>query len=228
MLESVLEIRGAATGLIDEPLALRARGDSVLRWRARLLDDDGRSWRAQAPRAEQLAGAWAPAKPGGGPVAALASLRPLRIDVRADTEAGAGASRTLERRLLADGVRVRRWRAPAPAATLLLPAAGTRGVVVIAGAAEQPAALLAGALLASRGVLTLVVADAATKQAVTLLGDVPAAAGPAPLVVDAAQVGVPPGVPALIPGDAASWDALLSRVGARPREAPEAEDRQRT
>jgi hypothetical protein len=204
----VLEIRGDATGLIDEPLALRVRGGVAVRWRARLLDDDGRSWRAQAHRAEDLAGAWAPAKGGGGPVAALASLRPVRIDVRAETAEGAAASRTLERRLVADGVKVRRWRAPAPAATLFLPAEPTRGVVVV-----EAEAILAAALLASRGVVALAVGEAVRGDALELLGGVPAAAGHPPLLVPGALV--PPGVPALEPGDPAAWDALLDRAGAR-------------
>jgi hypothetical protein len=206
----VLEIRGDATGLIDEPLVLRARGGVAVRWRARLLDDDGRSWRAQAERAEDLAGAWAPAKAGGSPVAALASLRPVRIDVRAETAEGPAAARTLERRLVADGVKVRRWRAPAPAATLFLPAGPARGVVVL-----DADAVLAGALLASRGVVALAVGADARSAALELLVDVPAAAGQTPWVVE--QAVVPPGVPAVEPGDPAAWDALLARAGARPR-----------
>jgi hypothetical protein len=206
----VLEIRGEPTGLIDEPLALRARGGVAVRWRARLLDDDGRSWRAQAPRAEELAGTWTPAKSGGGAVAALASLRPVRIDVRAETAEGAAASRTLERRLLADGVQVRRWRAPAPAATLFLPAEPARGVVVV-----DAASTVAAALLASRGVVALAVGEPQRDAALELLAQVPAAAGHAPLLVDA--VGVPPGVPALEAADAAAWHALLERAGARAR-----------
>lgn len=208
----MLEIRGEATGLIDEPLALRARGGVAERWRARLVDDDRRSWRAQAARAEELAAAWAPAKSGGAPVAALASLRPVRIDVRAETAEGAAASRTFERRLLADGVQVRRWRAPAPAATLFLPVQAARGVIVL------PAdATLAGALLASRGVVALVVADDQRDAALELLARVPAAAGRSPRIEPA--VGVPPGVPALEPASEAAWDALLARVGALPRSA---------
>jgi hypothetical protein len=206
----MLEIRGPQVALIDEPLALRARGGEVVRWRARLVDDDGRAWRAQAPRAEELAGAWAPAKSATGPVAALGSLRPVRLDVRAESADGSAASRTLERRLLADGVQVRRWRAPAPPATLLLPASPARGVVVLPAGAT-----LAGALLASRGVVALAAADEHRAAALALLAQVPAAAGHTPLELDA--VGVPPGVPALEPGDGAAWDALLARAGATAR-----------
>ena len=208
----MLEIRGEATGLLDEPLALRARGGVVERWQARLLDDDRRSWRAQASRAEALMDAWAPAKPGAGPVAALASLRPVRIDVRAETAEGAAASRTFERRLLGDGVQVRRWRAPAPTATLFLPHGPAGGVVVL-----DAGATLAGALLASRGVVALVVAGDEREPALELLARVPAAAEQAPLVE--AGVGAPPGVPAVAPADGAAWDALLARAGATPRPA---------
>jgi hypothetical protein len=206
----MLEIRGAQVALIDEPLALRARGGEVTRWRARLLDDDGRSWRAQAPSAEALAGAWAPAKGGSGPVAALTSLRPVRVDVRAETAEGAAASRTLERRLVREGVQVRRWRSPAPAGTLFLPAGPSGGVVVLPAEAT-----LAGALLASRGVVALVPGDAQRAAALELLAQVPAAGGHTVLELD--TVGVPPGVPALEPGDGAAWDALLARAGATPR-----------
>jgi hypothetical protein len=206
----VVEIRGDATGLIDEPLVLRTRGGVAVRWRARLLDDDGRSWRAQADRAEDLPRAWAPAKAGGSPVAALTSLRPVRIDVRAETAEGPAASRTLERRLVADGVKVRRWRAPAPAATLFLPAGEARGLVVV-----DTAATLAAALLASRGVVALAVGAGDRDAALELLAQVPAAAGHAPSIVEGAVL--PPGVPAVEPGDPAAWDALLARAGARAR-----------
>src|SRR3954451_575980 len=82
---SMLEIQGPQTALIDEPLTLRARGGGeIAHWRCRMVDDDGRSWRARAWGAEELAGAWAPAKPGGRPVAALGSLRPVRLDVRVE------------------------------------------------------------------------------------------------------------------------------------------------
>ncbi len=206
----MLEIQGPQTALIDEPLLLRARGGGeVVRWRCRLVDDDGRSWRAQAPRAEELAGAWAPAKAGGRPVAALGSLRPVRLDVRAESAQGATASRTLERRLVADGVKVRRWRDPAPAATLFLPAAQTAGVAVLDADATP-----AGALLAARGVVALAVSGPARAAAVELLARVPAAAGHTPVVVE--DIGPPPGVPALEPGDADAWAALLARLGARP------------
>lgn len=207
----MLEIRGPQVALLDEVLALRARGGEVARWRARLVDDDGRAWRSQASRPEELAATWAPAKAGARAVAALASLRPVRIDVRAETADGAAASRTIDRRLVADGVRVRRWRAPAPAATLFLPAGDARGVVVV-----DAAGTLAGALLASRGVIALAVDRQDRADALDVLASVPGAGAHAPVVVD--DVGVPPGVPAVEPGDGDAWDALLARAGARPRE----------
>jgi hypothetical protein len=76
-------------------------------------------------------------------------------------------------------------------------------------------AVLAAALLASRGVVALAVASEARAEAPALLAEVPAAAGRPPEVV--LDAGVPPGIPALAPGDPAAWDALLARVGASPR-----------
>src|SRR6478752_1658970 len=109
----MLELRGATDGLLlDEPwrLEVRGAGAAPLTWRARIRDDDGRVWRAEAGRPEDLAGAWSPAKrPAPGPVAALRSLRPVSVDVRAETADGRAAARTVTRRLVADGVRRRRW-----------------------------------------------------------------------------------------------------------------------
>ncbi len=224
-----LEIRGPADGLLDDPLALRARGTgpgATLRWRARLRDDDGRVWRAEAARAEELAGAWAPAKAApAGPAAALRSLRPVAIEVRVDAADGRGASRTVRRRLLGEGVTVRRWRAPAPAATLYRPAPGappaaTALLDATAGGAVLDRAVLAAALLASRGVLALVVAPPprgtapaqALAAAAALLEAVPGAGAPTPV-----DPPLPPGVPALAPDPPGAWDALLARLGARPR-----------
>lgn len=183
----VLEPREPASGLLDEPFRMHARGaggeDGLpLTWRARLRDDEGRVWRASAERAAELPAAWAPAKASTGPLAALQSLRPTAIDVRVESdEDGRVASRTVTRRLLADGVRVRRWRTGL-AATLHLPAAATPCAVVVldatggaeatgrvdatggadaAGRAEAAAtAALAAPLLASRGALVLVVQPA--------------------------------------------------------------------
>ncbi|HEU4656162.1 MAG TPA: hypothetical protein VFR97_01490, partial [Capillimicrobium sp.] len=162
---AALEIRGPATALLDDPLALSARGagdaaDELI-WRARLRDDDGRVWRATAHRPEALAAAWAPAKATTGSVAALASLRPVRLEVRVETPDGRAAARTLERRLVAPGVRLRRWRTPV-AATLCLPAPGDppRATVLLDATASEEAvvaATLAGPLLASRGAIALVV-----------------------------------------------------------------------
>src|SRR4051812_45401198 len=109
-----LEIRGAAPGLLDDPLLLEVGGapaGAALTWRARLRDDDGFVWRAEATRPEELLTAWAPAKPqSAGPVAALRSLRPVAVDVRVEAPDGAASSRTVTRTLLAAGVKVRRWR----------------------------------------------------------------------------------------------------------------------
>lgn len=129
----MLELAGPQVALVDEPLAVRLRGlgetdAAEVLWRARLRDDDGRVWRATAERPEDLAAGLAPAKPGTGPVPALGSLHPIRLDVHAESPDGRGAKRTFERRLLADGVRVRRWREPGRPplrAVLVLPGPGT-------------------------------------------------------------------------------------------------------
>jgi len=219
-----LEIRGPGDGLLDDPLALHARGagpDAVLRWRARLRDDDHRVWRAEAARAEDLAGAWAPAKAAPtGPVAALRSLRPVAIEVRVEAADGRAATRTLRRRLVGEGVRVRRWREPFPA-TLLRPAgqpAATALVDARTGADALAVATVAAALLASRGVLVLVLApgrgtaSATPADAAAALAAVPGAGDPV-----AIDPPLPPGVPATNPCSAEDWDALLTRLGARPR-----------
>ncbi len=250
-LSGALEIRGAADALLDEPLLLHARGagpDAAVVWQARYLDDDARVWRASATHAQDLSTGWAPAKAGTGSLAALASLRPVGVEVRVQGEDGRTATRTLTRRLLGQGVRLRRWRDLT--ATLHLPAAGATPpvcAVVIdatAGATEAQVAALAAPLLAARGVLTLTVGpdwaggDAGERMALARerLAAVPVATGdlvvlpaahpsadpagaPAPVVV------LPPGVGArrARPGDAAdraaAWDALLATLGARPRES---------
>jgi hypothetical protein len=265
-----LELRGAAVGLLDEPLVLQVRGlgahgaTETLVWRARMRDDDSRVWRATASRAVGLADAWAPAKGGAGPLAALQSLRPVSLDVRVEAADGRSASRTFTRRLLGDGVRVRRWR-DGVAATLFLPdasaaaagasgAGGARTSASGAGGAESdehaPAAAvvldatigpeaaaavpLTAALLASRGVLALVVSpprgsgdappapQSLLATAAERLAQVPAAMrAPGGVQLLAGPQPVPPGVPAQLVDDAGAraawWDALLARLGARPR-----------
>ena len=219
-----LEIRGAGSGLLDDPLLLNARGagpDETLLWRARLRDDDGRIWQASAPRADELAAGWVPAKASTGPLAALGSLRPASIEVRVESSDGRAATRTIARLLLAEGVRVRRWRDLA--ATLYLPAepVPTATLLIDATAGPQQAAVaaLAAPLLASRGVLVLAVAPgregapaaAALPAARERLAAEPAAAGAvtelaprdpfadavdaaAPAEVPAAALVLPPGV----------------------------------
>ena len=196
----MLEIQGPDTALLDDPLTLRLRGagpDAAVVWHARLRDDDGLVFRARADRPEDLPGAWR----GKAPVAALTSLRPVRVDVRAETADGRAASRTITRLLVGDGVRIRRWR-DGVTATLHLPAGAPRATVLVAGPAG-----VAGALLASRGVLVLAVTGGDLGAARDLLAAVPGAAEPAELA--AADVPVPAGAPG---GDAQRWAALLARL----------------
>jgi|HigsolmetaAR201D_1030396.scaffolds.fasta_scaffold06396_3 hypothetical protein len=213
-----LEIGGPADALIDEPLRLRARGagtNAELRWRARLRDDDGRIWRSAGDRPEELALAWEPGKASTGPVAALRSLRPVVLEVRVDAADGRGASRTLRRRLLAEGVRRRRWPG-AGGAVLHLPVGEPCATVI---AEPDAASELAAPLLASRGVLCVLAADAV--EARRLLEQVPGAGEPR--VLAEGEMVLPPGIPARAdavgdPGArAAAWDALLDSLGARPR-----------
>jgi hypothetical protein len=161
-----LEIRGSASGLLDDHILMRVRGagpDSALTWRARYRDDDGRIWRAAASRCEDLATRWAPAKEGTGAVAALRSLRPVSIELRVEAADGRAADRTLLRRISGEGVRTRRWR-DGLAATLHVPAQPDPCATVIvdatAAAAQATVATLAAPLLAARGVLVLVVVAA--------------------------------------------------------------------
>jgi hypothetical protein len=216
----MLELRGATDGeLLDEPWRVVARGagGGPLTWRARIRDDDGRVWRAEASSPQGLAGAWAPAKrPAPGPVAALRSLRPVAVDLRAETADGRGTGRSVTRRLVAEGVRSRRWR-DGVTATLHLPAGEPAGVAVLDGG-DPGVAPLAAALLASRGVLVLQVADGLEAARERLAG-VPAAAGAGEPRVVAGDGLLPPGIPAEAPGDAEAWDALLSDLGAVPRQA---------
>jgi hypothetical protein len=213
---------------------LSARGGgpgTKLLWRARHRDDDGRIWRARAARAEDLIANWEPAKPSTGPVAALGSLRPVNVDVRVEAPDGRAAARTLTRQLLGDGVRVRRWREGA-AAALYLPAADAACATVLvdatAGEDEATVATLAAALLASRGALVLAVTGRArggpgdpVAAARELLAAVPSASSEIELLTDG--VPLPPGIGDRGAGRAAvaartvAWDALLTRLGARPR-----------
>jgi hypothetical protein len=240
-----LEIRGPAGGLLDDPIALRVRGagpDAELTWRARYRDDDERIWRATAGRAEDLAARWVPAKESTGPVAALRSLRAVSIEVRAETADGRGATRSIARQLLADGVRVRRWR-DGLAATLHVPAQARACATLVIDATASPAheivAALAAAVLASRGVIVLVVtpsrgvADAAA-LARERLAAVPAASEPILLLPALDPLGdegmdgvvLPPGVgardggPHVAAARAVAWDALLARLDAQPRLTP--------
>jgi hypothetical protein len=242
-----LEIRGPGSGLLDDPFELRVRGagaEAELLWRARMRDDDARVWRAASARAGDLACAWAPAKTGTGPMAALLSMHPVAIDVRVEARDGRSASRAISRRLLADGVQVRRWRGDVPA-RLHLPAGDAASALIIdatAGPGPAAVAALAASLLASRGVLVLAVGPvrgrvapaAVLAEARDRLTAVPAAAGTdahvLPALDPAAGAGasgdavtVPPGVPTT--GDAEdcaaraqAWDALLARLGAVPRQ----------
>jgi len=136
-----LELRATADALLDAPLeaSVRGAGGAELLWRARTHDDDNRVWRASAARPEELNAAWAPAKATTGAVAALRSLRPVALELRAEAADGRAAARTVRRRLVADGVRVRRWR-DGVAGTLLLPARETPcAAVVVTPAAPGPA-----------------------------------------------------------------------------------------
>jgi hypothetical protein len=148
-----------------------------------------------------------PAKTPAAPVAALASLRPVALDVRAETPDGRAVARTLTRRLVAEGVRVRRW----PEGRLHLPPGEPCATVLLDGREDPAPATLAAPLLASRGALVLLVLTGDPAAAAERLAPVPGATDPvtvAPLL--------PPGVPALAAPDAAAWDALLARLGARP------------
>lgn len=216
---SALEVRGAADGLLDAAFAgLGVRGlggatEDVV-WRAKLRDDDGRVWKASAAEAAGLSAAWGPAKRSGAPaVAALGSLRPVALDVRAELPDGRAAARTLVRRVQAEGVQVRRWRGGL-AATLHRPAAAPCATVVVDAADAVAHVTVAASLLASRGALVLVVTKG-VDPALELLAAVPGAGEPVRLT--AAGLPLPPGVPAVERAPADPWDALLARVGAVPR-----------
>jgi hypothetical protein len=208
----VLDLRGAAPGLLDDPLLLDVSGappSASLTWRARVRDDDGFVWRATGERVDELT--WAAAKPASaGAIAALRSLRPVEIDVRVEDPDGAAASRTVTRKLLAEGVKARRWKGDV-SGTLYLPADPTGGGAILA---TDDVAPMAAALLASRGVLVFVLTRGNVGAAREQLALVPSA--PAEIeLLDA--VPLPTGLPAQEPADAAAWDALLASLNARPR-----------
>jgi hypothetical protein len=232
----MLEIRGASPGLLDDPLLLDVGGappNAALTWRARLRDDDGFVWRAQAATPAGLLTAWTPAKASAGGVAALRSLRPIDVDVRVEDPDGDASSRTITRSLLADGVKVRRWRKgvtgslylpvePATAALILDatdPPATSRDDstthTVVESSLDAPGPV--AALLASRGVLVFVVTGGGAGAARDLVGALP---NPPEVIAQRAAADVPlaPGVPARgAESDPAAWDALLATLGARPR-----------
>lgn len=233
---SALELRGPAVAPIDEPLRLRLRGAGAgtgVVWRARLRDDDDRVWRAQAATAAALDGAWTPAKTPAAPHASLASLRPVRVEIRAELSDGRAAARTVTRTLLGDGARVRRWRGEVTA-TLVLPAGAPVSTLLVdatAADAEAGAVLLAAALLASRGVLVLVVPAPTRGRAPDPVAAAAARLAAVPGTTElrhrpAAEIPLPPGIPAAA-GDpaarAAAWGRLLAELGATPPPAPEAD-----
>ena len=240
----MLEIRGAAPGLLDDPLLLDVGGaapNSALVWRGRFRDDDGFVWRAAAPRPEQLSTAWVPAKASAGPIAALRSLHPVDVDVRVESPDGSAAARTITRRLLDEGVRARRWRDDV-VGTLQLPPVPTGAALLIDATAPAPAPTtgaedearahhvaagipLAAALLASRGVVVLVVTGGKAEPLALARERLAAVPGVSDDVAAyaAADVPLPAGVG--LRGEdrqgaidrAEAWDTLLARLGARPR-----------
>lgn len=231
-MSELLSIRGVRAGrLLDEPLMLSAAGEG-LRWLARYRDDDLRVWRAAAGQAEDLLTRFLPAKPSSGPIAALSSLRPVRIDVRVEAADGRAAGRAVTRLLVAEGVRLRRWRFGGLTGVLHLPAPGREpcATVVVdgsAGANEAAVAGLAGPLLASRGALVLCVTAGPLDEAIERLADVPGSGAGTPLAAadplgaePLAGVPLPPGVGVRGEPDGgaaareAAWDALLARLGA--------------
>lgn len=241
----MLELSGPPVALVDEPLDVRLRGlgeveavtvdpeddfGGVL-WRARLRDDDGRVWRATADAPEHLPAGLAPAKPGTGPVPALGSLHPIRLDVHAEAPDGRSAKRTFERRLVGDGVQIRRWKERELRSVAFLPASGTApsqpllldarvdedaGELALLAAFVAP---LAAAVLASRGRPTVVVSDLDDLAPVLeRLGQLRGAAGAARVVrtLGAGDVVLlPPGIPVLGEGASARaarrdrWRSLL-------------------
>ena len=121
---SGLELSGSPRALVDAPLELRLRGGGApagIVWRGRIRDDDGRVWKGTARSPATIPPSLRPAKDGAGEVPALLSLRPFALDVRAELPDGRAVGRTVQRVLVDDGVRMRRWREGALRATLALP-----------------------------------------------------------------------------------------------------------
>jgi hypothetical protein len=245
----MLEIRGAAPGLLDDPLLLDVAGaapNSDLTWRARLRDDDGFSWRAQAATSADLLTAWS-AKPTAGAVMALRSLRPVQLDVRVEDPDGAAASRTITRALLADGVKVRRWKGdvtgtlhlPAPGGgsddALVIDARGAGGRAAAAetappppeaGLAAAPPAVETSPPAAALAAAPIAAALIASRGVLTFLATggrgAPAevlGALPAPpaAITTIAVADLPLPPGAGAAADPAAWDALLAELGATPR-----------
>lgn len=215
MSDPALQLSATPDALLDDGLTgTRLRGggpqpDAV--WRAKHHDDDGRVWRAIAPSPAALSGAWVPSKSSTGQLASLASLRPVEVEVRVEIPDGRALARTVTRRLLGDGVLVRRWRdglvatlyrppGDAPSATVLMDAT--------AGPEVTPVATLAAALLASRGVVVLVVGppakakDGAAEAALTVAAE-RLALVPGARPAAAPRLAVPPAI-----SDAAALRAL--------------------
>jgi hypothetical protein len=200
----MLEIAGPEVALLDDPFALRLRGAGAAEvlWHARLRDDDGLVWRARAERAEDLPATWR----GKARSAALHSLRPLRIDVRAETRDGRAATRTITRLLVADGVRIRRWR-DGLRATLHLPPKAPRATTLIDAREAATAPALAAPLLASRGAIVLTLGAGDPDEARERLAAVPGAGEIQDL--DGAAVPLPAGAPG---GDRGEWAAIVARA----------------
>ena len=199
----MLELRGAAPGLLDEPLLLEVGGaapGSTLIWRARIRDDDGFVWRGEGASLDALR--WT-AKADG--VAALRSLRPVELEVRVE-DADGTATRTLTRTVLDRGgegaaLEGGRDRAPAPR-----PPTPPRRCVVDG---EEPHTLVAARAAGLARRARLRARRAATRRALPLRRT----RAPA-----RRRSRVPPGLPARDDApDAAAWDALLADLGATPR-----------
>jgi hypothetical protein len=144
----------------------------------------------------------------------------VQIDVRVEAPDGRAAARAVTRAIVAEGVRVRRWREAGLAATLYLPAGGAPCATLLVDGPAHPAA---APLLASRGVLVLVLASGDLDEARERLAAVPGASAEVDTIA-AAELVVPPNVGVREEDGengaiarAAGWDALLSRLGARPR-----------
>lgn len=225
-----LELSGSPRALVDAPLELRLRGGGApagIVWRGRIRDDDGRVWKGTARSPATVPHSLRPAKDGGGEVPALLSLRAIALDVRAELPDGRAVGRTVQRVLVDDGVRVRRWREGALRATLALPApgGGPATAVVLDGRAEDPltaaTARLAAALLASHGAVALHLeagGDDATAEAAGRLAALPATRDVDPTVLGPDELILPSGIPrdGEQKGEAAdrvlAWRALVARV----------------